>query len=134
MTVGPWFDETGNKTEFKNSFIEKSLKSGDISFVDLVLDSRRTLGREYREGEGVSGAAFLSWVTSYMLVLPAFGMEFVQKIDRKKARKHWPEVVQERLKPDGPITRLIDIEEDYIVRKQQQLNDLHDRMRKTLPR
>ena len=45
MTVGPWFDETGNKTEFKNSFIEKSLKSGDISFVDLVLDSRRTLGR-----------------------------------------------------------------------------------------
>jgi len=134
MTVGPWFDETGNKTEFKNSFIEKSLKSGDISFLDLVLDSRRTLGREYREGEGVSGAAFLSWVTSYMLVLPAFGMEFVQKIDRKKARKHWPEVVQERLKPDGPTTRLIDIEEDYIVRKQQQLNDLHDRMRKTLPR
>ena len=90
--------------------------------------------RERREGEGVSGAAFLSWVTSYMLVLPAFGMEFVQKIDRKKARKHWPEVVQERLKPDGPTTRLIDIEEDYIVRKQQQLNDLHDRMRKTLPR
>lgn len=134
MTVGPWFDETGNKTEFKNSFIERNLKSSDISFLDLVLDSKRTLGRERREGEGVSGAAFLSWVTSYMLFLPAFGMEFVQKIDRKKARKHWPEVVQERLDPNGPTTRLIDIEEDYMAQKQKELDELHERMRKTLPR
>jgi hypothetical protein len=69
-----------------------------------------------------------------MLFLPAFGMEFVQKIDRKKARKHWPEVVQERLKPNGPTTRLIDIEENYMVQKQKELEELHERMRKTLPR
>jgi hypothetical protein len=134
MTIGPWFDENGNRTEFKSLFIDKSLKSGELSFFDLVLESRRTLGQERQEGHGVSGAAFLSWLTSYMLFLPAFGMECIQKIDRKKARHRWPDVVQERLDPNGPTTRLIDIEEEYMVQKQQELDDLHERMRKTLPR
>lgn len=46
----------------------------------------------------------------------------------------WPDVVQERLDPNGPTNRLIDIEEEYMVQKQQELDDLHERMRKTLPR
>jgi hypothetical protein len=41
---------------------------------------------------------------------------------------------KERLDPNGPTTRLIDIEEEYMVQKQQELDDLHERMRKTLPR
>lgn len=55
--------------------------------------------------------------------------------------RQWPEVVRVRLHPNGPKTRLIDIEESYLVQrekeeqqKQKELEELHERMRRTLPR
>jgi hypothetical protein len=134
MTVGPWFDEAGRKTESRNTFIEKGLKSGRVSFLDQLLQGRKFIGEERKEGNGISGSAFLYWLDSYLLFPFAFGMECIQKIDRMRSRKHWPDVVQERLDPNGPKTRLIDIEEDYMVQKQRELDELHERMRKTLPR
>ena len=71
----------------------------------------------------------------------AYGMEVVQRSDRKKTMRQWPEVVRVRLHPNGPKTRLIDIEESYLVQrekeeqqKQKELEELHERMRRTLPR
>lgn len=134
MTLGPWFDGNGKKTECKNPFIEKSLKSGEVSFLDQLLESRTFLRQERQEGNGISGTAALYWFTSYFFFPVALGMECIQRIDRKKSKRYWPEVVQERLDPNGPTTRLIDIEETYMAQKQKELDELHERMRKTLPR
>jgi hypothetical protein len=134
MTLGPWFDGNGKKTECKNPFIEKSLKSGEVSFLDQLLESRTFLRQERQEGNGISGTAALYWFTSYFFFPVALGMECIQRIDRKKSKRYWPEVVQERLEPNGPTTRLIDIEEAYMAKKQKELDELHERMRKTLPR
>lgn len=134
MTIGPWFDESGRNTEVKNSFIEESLKAGGVSSLDQLLEGRTLLGREMQEGNGISGTAFIYWVSSYFFLPIAFGESCIQKIDRLKSRKHWPNVVQERLDPNGPTTRLIDIEESYMAQKQKELDELHERMRKTLPR
>ncbi len=134
MTIGPWFDETGRRTESRSRFIEETLESGQISFLDLILDSRTFLGQERKEGNGISGSTVIEWIGSYLLFPVALGMEFIQRVDRKRSRKHWPEVVQERLDPNGPTSRLIDIEEDYMAQKQKELDELHERMRKTLPR
>jgi len=134
MTIGPWFDETGKKTESKSLFIEKNLKSNQLSFLDLVLESRTLLAQEKKEGNGISGTAVLYWINSHFLLPYALGMECIQRIDRKKSKRYWPEVVQERLDPNGPTTRLIDIEESYMKQKQKELDELHERMRRVLPK
>lgn len=35
------------------------------------------------------------------------------RICRDRADKQWPDVVRERLDPNGPTTRLVDIEADH---------------------
>lgn len=134
MTIGPWFDERGEKTTTRSSFIEEGLKAGDASSLDLLMEERSLIGREKQEGNGVSGTAFIYWLGSYFFFPVALGELCVQRIDRMRSKKHWPEVVQERLDPNGPTTRLIDIEENYMAQKQKELDELHERMRKTLPR
>jgi hypothetical protein len=134
MTIGPWFDENGRRTENRNSFIEKGLASSAVSSLDQLLEGRKLLSKERQEGEGISGTAIIYWFGSYFFFPVAFGEFCIQKIDRTRSLKHWPDVVQERLGPNGPTSRLIDIEEDYMVQKQQELEELHERMRKTLPR
>lgn len=134
MTIGPWFDESGKKTKTKNSFIEKSLKSGRVSFLDQVLRGRNFLGKERHEGNGISGTAFLFWLNSYLFLPLGLGMECVQRIDKLKGWKQWPKEVQERLDPNGPKTRLFDIEESYMKQKQKELDELHERMHRVLPK
>jgi len=141
MTVGPWFDEAGRKTDQINPFIEKTLKEGRMSFLDYERSNREYLAQERREGNGISGTAVFLWVGSYLFFPMAYGMEVVQRSDRKKTMRQWPEVVRVRLHPNGPKTRLIDIEESYLVQKekeeqqkQKELEELHERMRRTLPR
>ncbi|WP_309043517.1 DUF6708 domain-containing protein [Marinobacter sediminicola] len=134
MTIGPWFDETGKKTKSKTPFIEKSLRSGGVSFLDQLRQGRKLPNRERQEGKGISGGAFFYWVDSYFFFPMALGMECVQRIDRLRSKRHWPEVVQERLDPNGPTTRLIDIEESYVEQKQKERDELHERMRRVLPK
>ena len=141
MTVGPWFDEAGRQADRKNDFIENTLKAGRESRLDQVRSDRLYLAHERKEGNGISGTAVFLWVGSYIFFPMAYGEECVQRADRKKARKQWPKIVRERLEPNGPTTRLIDIEESYLaqkkqeeLQKQKELEELHERMRRTLPR
>ncbi len=73
MTIGPWFDETGRKTESKSRFVEETLESGQVSFLDLILDSRTFLGQERKEGNGVSGSTVIEWIASYSFVSGGIG-------------------------------------------------------------
>ncbi|MNP64999.1 hypothetical protein D3C76_1605530 [compost metagenome] len=41
--------------------------------------------------------------------------EFTNSVARRRPRKGWPKVVQERLRPDGPTSRLIDLERSEAV-------------------
>src|SRR5690554_618475 len=61
MTVGPWFDEAGRKTDQINPFIEKTLKEGRVSFLDYERSNREYLAQERREGNGISGTAVFLW-------------------------------------------------------------------------
>ena len=52
-------------------------------------------------------------LAGHALFHPASLMEdLVYKIAKRRARNRWPEIVLERLRPDGPTTRLIDLERE----------------------
>ncbi|MBK1873620.1 hypothetical protein FE848_10325 [Marinobacter sp. 1-3A] len=141
MINGPWFDEAGRQTAKKSEFVEKTLKAGQESFLDQVRSERLYLAHERQEGNGISGTAVFLWLGSFVLLPMAYGMECIQRIDRRKSRSEWPDVVRQRLERDGPRTRLTDIEESYLAQKekeeqqkQRDLEELHERMRRVLPK
>ena len=111
MDNGPWFDARGRHSE---------LPEFNLS---LVINKRRTslsldwmlLKEEYKANNGKN---FLS-ATRFLLLLSGplmFPIEIIQYFtyDVAKCRSHrqWPELVRERLRPDGPTTRLIDLERE----------------------
>ncbi len=38
--------------------------------------------------------------------------EFTYNIAKRRSRNRWPQIVTERLQPNGPTTRLIDLERE----------------------
>lgn len=42
-----------------------------------------------------------------------FTQDLTYRICRDRRDKQWPDVVRERLDPDGPTSRLVDIEADH---------------------
>lgn len=111
MNNGPWFDKDGRHSE-SDAYV-KSLQSARIKRTDwhkhtlekIRKDKAENLGRNYLGGLDAAMLFFeimfypMNWVH-----------EFTNSVARRRPRKNWPEVVQERLRPDGPTTRLIDLE------------------------
>ncbi|ANI15352.1 hypothetical protein A9C11_15805 [Pseudomonas citronellolis] len=111
MDNGPWFDERGRHSE-----------SPEFN-LSLVINKRRTslsldwmlLKEEYKANNGKN---FLS-ATRFLLLLSGplmFPIEVIQyftyDVAKRRSHRQWPELVRERLRPDGPTTRLIDLERE----------------------
>ncbi len=111
MDHGPWFDEQGNHTE-------------SDAFIQGLLEVRKSKGqwsrlhwgrlvKEYRANNGRNYLSFsrLMMLLCSMLLAPINALQnFTYAIAKRRARSQWPARVKERLSPDGPSNRLVDLE------------------------
>lgn len=111
MNNGPYFDEYGNHSE-SDAFVKNQLA---VRF--KMSDSfKHTLARIKQAKKDAGGKNYLGFDDVVMLVLePLFYPkdrihEFTYSIAKRRSRNLWPSLVTERLKSDGPTTRLVDLE------------------------
>ncbi|MDD2048566.1 hypothetical protein [Pseudomonas putida] len=111
MNNGPYFDEHGNHSE-SDAFVKSQLA---VRF--KMSDSfKHTLVRIKQAKKDAGGKNYLSGSDFAMLILePMFYpmariQELTYIIAKRRSRNLWPSLVTERLKTNGPTTRLVDLE------------------------
>jgi hypothetical protein len=112
MDKGPWFDAQGNHSE-SDTFIQSLLASRQRKGQWTRLQWRLIV-KDYKTNKGRN---FLSY-SDFMLLLggvlfaPINALQnFTYAIAKRRARSQWPALVKERLRPDGPSNRLVDLEQ-----------------------
>jgi len=111
MNNGPYFDEHGNHSE-SDTFVKSQLAIRP-KMSDSFKETREEIKQAKRE---MSGKNYLSGHDVIKLILGAMFypqdriQEFTYSIAKRRSRNLWPSVVTERLKANGPTTRLVDLE------------------------
>jgi hypothetical protein len=112
MDNGPWFDEHGNHSEsdaFNKSLVEANQKTGEA--ISLYW------GRIRSEYQANGGRNYLSYTHFMLLIgsillLPLDALQnLTYRVAKRSAPLQWPALIRERLRPDGPTTRLVDLEQ-----------------------
>ena len=112
MNNGPFFDEHGNNSDSRE-------------FAEIQQEVRNTKGQSVRLYWGLikeaykanNGRNFLSGVDLVLLLgsivfLPMHATQnFTYAIAKRRSRSQWPKLIRERLDPNGPTTRLVDLEQ-----------------------
>lgn len=113
MDNGPWFDENGQRSD-SDTFV-KELLSAHMKPTDF-LPWRKQVITEKKAASG--GSNYLEWTDlvlylGHLLFYPMNWLqEFTYNIAKRRSRNRWPQIVAERLHPDGPTSRLIDLERE----------------------
>lgn len=114
MDNGPWFDENGQRSD-SDAYIKEMLKASNIKGTDW---HSLTLAKIAKKKAANGGKNYLEWTDAFMLTWEVLSypmnwlQEFTYKIAKRRSRNRWPKIVSERLQPDGPTTRLIDLERE----------------------
>ncbi|MDH0334792.1 hypothetical protein [Metapseudomonas otitidis] len=112
MEHGPWFDEQGQRSDTPER-------------VDELREVRSSKGQSVRlywglikaEYHANNGRNFLSYADAVLLLgsillLPMRTLQnLTYGIAKRRARTQWPALVRERLRADGPTSRLVDLEQ-----------------------
>ena len=112
MNEGPWFDEHGKHTAQKSSFMVEQLNKSGFTMRDELKNAKQRLAEAKQKKERVGAARGALW-SAYAFHPMWFTQDMTYRICRDRADKQWPDVVRERLDPNGPTTRLVDIEADH---------------------
>jgi len=115
MDNGPWFDQHGNHSNsnaFNQSLIDVRQSRGQSVrlYWGLIKD-------EYKANKGRNFLRYADFVLLFgsMLLLPVRILQnFTYTIAKRRAHKHWPALIRERLRPDGPTSRLVDLEQESV--------------------
>lgn len=113
MNNGPWFDEDGNHSE-SDAFVKSQLAIRAPARGRLKRSFQRIAEQYHANG----GKNFLGGPETFALVgaILFHPMTVIQdlmyKFAKRRSRNRWPDLVLERLRPDGPTTRLIDLEHE----------------------
>ncbi|OEC35280.1 hypothetical protein A7D27_26545 [Pseudomonas sp. 1D4] len=112
MDNGPWFDEHGRHSEspaFNQSLLEVRKRRGHwtrLQWRDIKEQYVANGGRNYLSASDVAllvgGIMFAPFNTLQNLTYA---------IAKRRARTQWPAMVRERLRADGPTSRLVDLEQ-----------------------
>jgi hypothetical protein len=114
MDNGPWFDENGQRSD-SDAYVKEMLKASNIKRTDW---HRLTLSKIAEKKAANGGKNYLEWTDAFMLAWEVLFypmnwlQEFTYKIATRRSRNRWPQLVTERLRADGPTTRLIDLERE----------------------
>ena len=113
MNNGPYFDEYGKHSE-SDAFVKSQL-----SVRPKMSDSfKQTLAQLKQAKNDAGGKNYLSGSDVAKLILePLFYpqdriQELTYNLAKRRSRNLWPKVVTERLKANGPTTRLVDLERE----------------------
>ncbi|BBT15250.1 hypothetical protein WP8S17C03_12990 [Metapseudomonas otitidis] len=112
MEHGPWFDEQGQRSDTPER-------------VDELREVRSSKGQSVRlywglikaEYHANNGRNFLSYADAVLLLgsillLPMRTLQnLTYAVAKRRARTQWPALVRERLRADGPTSRLVDLEQ-----------------------
>jgi hypothetical protein len=111
MNNGPYFDEYGNNSE-SDAFVQSQL-----SVRPRMSDSfKQTLERIKQAKRESGGKNYLRGIDILGLVLdlcfyPTCRIqELTYSLAKRRSRNLWPKIVTDRLKANGPTTRLVDLE------------------------
>lgn len=111
MNNGPYFDEHGNHSG-SDSFVKSQLA---VQF-KMSDNFRHSLAQLKQAKKEAGGKNYLGADDAAKLILePMFYplariQEFTYNIAKRRSRNRWPTIVSERLKTNGPTTRLVDLE------------------------
>ena len=95
--------------------ISRILKASNLKGTDW---HSLTLAKIAEKKTANGGKNYLEWTDAFMLVwevlfYPANWLqEYTYAIAKRRSRNRWPQIVSERLQPDGPTTRLVDLERE----------------------
>lgn len=131
MNNGPWFDDLGNPAAEKTPFIVAQLKKSGFTMRGVLKSTKKEYER--CKAEAIEGPGIIDLVVGYAFQPMWFMEDITYRICERKSHKQWPDVVQERLKPDGPDTRLMDIEEAYAAEQKKREEELQARVRARFP-
>jgi hypothetical protein len=113
MNNGPYFDEQGNHSE-SDAFVKSQLavrfKMSD-SFKHTLAQLKQA--KKEAGGKNYLGASDVAKLILEPMFYPQDRIhEFTYSLAKRRSRNLWPKVVTERLKANGPITRLVDLEHE----------------------
>ncbi|MDN6860097.1 hypothetical protein QO207_26200 [Pseudomonas sp. CAN2814] len=112
MDNGPWFDENGRHSE-SDAYVKGVIEAGQLRPRDWHKSTWRTIAEKQKAQEN---SLYFEWMDIATLVgeiifYPMHWLQdFTYDIAKRRSRGQWPELVKERLRPDGPTTRLVDLE------------------------
>jgi len=113
MNNGPYFDEHGNHSEsdaFVKSQLAVQFKMSD-SFKQTLAQLKQA--KKEANGKNYLGASDVAKLIFEPMLYPQDRIqEFTYSIAKRRSRNRWPNIVTERLKTNGPTTRLVDLECD----------------------
>lgn len=113
MDNGPWFDEQGRHSdspEYLQSFQEVRNSKGQSVRLYWGL-----IKEEYKANKGrnfLSYADFMLLFGSMMLLPVRMLQNFTYAMAKRRSRSQWPQMIRERLRADGPTSRLVDLERE----------------------
>jgi hypothetical protein len=113
MDNGPWFDEQGRHCDspvFNQSLLEVRKRRGQWTRLQW-----RDIKQQYKAagGKNFLSASDVMLLVGGMFLAPINAVQnFTYAIAKRRSRSQWPELIRERLRPDGPTTRLVDIEHE----------------------
>ena len=111
MDNGPWFDAQGNPSNsnaFNQSLIDVRKRRGQWTRLQW-----RDIEEQYQTNNGRNflSSADVALLLGGMLLAPVNALQnFTYTIAKRRAPLHWPALIRERLRPDGPTSRLVDLE------------------------
>ena len=112
MDNGPWFDEHGGHSEspaFNLSLLEVRKRRGHWTRLQW-----REIKEQYvaNSGRNYLSASDVALLLGGALYAPINALQnLTYAIAKRRARTQWPALVRERLRADGPTSRLVDLEQ-----------------------
>ena len=113
MNNGPYFDEHGNHSE-SDVFVKCQLAVRP-KMSDSFKRTREQIKQAKRDAGGknyLSGYDVIKLILGLMFYPQDRIQELTYSIAKRRSRNRWPTIVSERLKTNGPTTRLVDLECD----------------------
>ena len=112
MNNGPFFDEHGNNSDSREfAEIQQQVRNSKGQHIRLALSE---IKEEYKTNNGrnyLSGIDLVLLLGGVMLLPMNATQNLTYAIAKRRSRSQWPKLIRERLDPNGPITRLVDLEQ-----------------------
>ena len=112
MNNGPFFDEHGNNSDSREfAEIQQQVRNSKGQHIRLALSE---IKEEYKTNNGrnyLSGIDLVLLLGGVMLLPMNATQNLTYAIAKRRSRSQWPKLIRERLDPNGPTTRLVDLEQ-----------------------